>query len=220
MIPKIIHIIWIGDQSKKPAQCIDTWIKKNPEYEVKVWGNNQVQGTNWKNYRQLHDMLIKKDFAGASDVMRYEILYEHGGVYVDADTYCIKPLEDWLLDCEAFASWEQELVRNNLIANTVMGSVPGAEAMKMCMDEVATKDCTEQKLAWMITGPILVTDVFFKGQANMTVYPSHFFMPEHHSGYVSKVTGHHFASHLWGSDIGYDNMDKTMEIKNEQRLAR
>jgi mannosyltransferase OCH1-like enzyme len=166
-----------------------------------------VQGTNWKNYRQLHEMLGKYDYAGASDVMRYEILYEHGGVYVDADTYCVKPLEDWLLNCDAFASWEQELVRNNLIANTVMGSVPGSEAMKLCMDEVATKDCMEQKLAWMITGPMLVTDVFFKKQANLTVYPSHFFMPEHHSGYESKVTGHHFARHLWGSGTGYDNMD-------------
>jgi mannosyltransferase OCH1-like enzyme len=186
-------------------------MKKNPDYEVKVWGNNQVQGVNWKNYRQLHDMLIKKDYAGASDVMRYEILYEHGGIYIDADTYCVKPLEDWLLDCEAFASWEQEIARNNLIANTIIGGAPGAEMWSMCIDEVATKDCTEQKLAWMITGPMLVTNIFFKAQANLTVYPSHFFMPEHHTGYKSKVTGHHFANHLWGSGTGYDNMDDRLE---------
>jgi len=219
MIPKIIHVIWIGEESKIPFKCINTWVEKNIGYTVKIWTNDCLRKT-WTNDKQLRDMLAKKDYAGASDVMRYEILYEHGGIYVDADSYCIKPLEDWLLDCEAFASWEQELVRNNLIANTYIGGVPGSEAWKMCIDAVATKDCTEQKLAWMITGPMLVTDVFFKRQANLTVYPSHFFMPEHHSGYVSKVTGHHFASHLWGSDIGYDNMDKTMEIKNEQRMAR
>jgi inositol phosphorylceramide mannosyltransferase catalytic subunit len=216
MIPKIIHIIWIGDQSKIPVRCLDSWKQKNRDYKVKVWGNNDVQNINWKNYRQLHDMLIKKDFAGAADVMRYEILYEHGGIYVDADTYCLKPLEDWLLNCQAFASWEQEIVRNNLIANTIMGSVPGAEAMKMCIEEVATKDCTEKKLAWMITGPLLVTDVFFKRQANLTVYPSHFFMSEHHSGYVSKVTGHHFASHLWGSGNGYDNIDQQLIGKSNE----
>jgi inositol phosphorylceramide mannosyltransferase catalytic subunit len=211
MIPKKLHFIWIGDESKKPVKCIDTWMKKNLDYEVKVWGNNQVQTVNWKNHRQLHDMLAKKDYAGASDVMRYEILYEHGGIYIDADTFCVKPLEDWLLNCDAFASWEQELVRNNLIANTIIGGVPGAEAWKMCMDAVATKDCAEEKLAWMITGPMLVTDVFFKEQANLTVYPSHFFMPEHHTGYKSKVTGHHFAKHLWGSGTGYDNMDDRLE---------
>ena len=213
MIPKLIHIIWIGDESKKPVKCIDTWMKKNPDYEVKVWGNNQVQSVNWKNHRQLHDMLAKKDYAGASDVMRYEILYEHGGIYIDADSYCVKPLEDWLLDCQAFACWEQEIIRNNLISNGFIGGVPGAKAWKMCIDEVATKDCTKQELAWMITGPILVTDIFFKYQANMTIYPSHFFIPEHHTGYKSKVTGHHFANHLWGSDIGYDNMDNEMQRK-------
>jgi mannosyltransferase OCH1-like enzyme len=158
-------------------------------------------------------MLAKKDYAGASDVMRYEILYEHGGIYIDADSYCVKPLEDWLLDCEAFACWEQEIIRNNLISNGFIGGVPGAKAWKMCIDEVATKDCTEQELAWMITGPILVTDIFFKAQANITIYPSHFFLPEHHTGYKSKVTGHHFANHLWGSDIGYDNMDNEMQRK-------
>lgn len=210
MIPKQLHFIWIGDQSKMPVRCIDTWMSRNRDYKVNIWDNNSVQRTNWKNYRQLHDMLIKKDYAGAADVMRYEILYEHGGIYIDADTQCIKPLEDWLLDCQAFACWEQEIIRNNLIANTVMGSVPGSEAMKMCIEEVATKDCTENKLAWMITGPMLVTDVFFKRQANMTIYPSHFFMPEHHSGFVTRVTGHTFCKHLWGSGAGYDNINQQM----------
>jgi mannosyltransferase OCH1-like enzyme len=211
MIPKLIHIIWIGDVFKMPYKCIKTWMDKNPDYKVVVWDNDALEKSNWKNHRQLHDMLAKKDYAGAADVMRYEILYEHGGVYVDADSYCVKPLEDWLLDCEAFACWEQEIVRNNLISNGFLGGAPGADAWKMCIDEVATKDCTEEKLAWLITGPILVTDVFFKSQANMIIYPSHFFMPEHHTGYKSKVTGHIFAKHLWGSDIGYDNMDERLE---------
>jgi mannosyltransferase OCH1-like enzyme len=214
MIPKILHFIWIGDESKIPSQCIDTWRQKNRDFKLKIWGNNDLKMVNWKNRQQLNDMLTKKDYAGASDVMRYEILYEHGGIYIDADSYCIKPLEDWLLDCQAFACWEQELVRNNLIANTYIGGIPGAEMWKLCIEEVSRKDCTEPKLAWMITGPALVTDVFFRAQANLTVYPSHFFMRTHHSGYVSKVTGHHFADHLWGSSIGYDDMDKQIRTEN------
>ena len=208
MIPKTLHFIWIGDEKKIPFKCINTWVEKNPGYTTKIWGNNAVQSTNWKNYRQLHDMLIKKDFAGAADVMRYEILFNEGGIYIDADSVCLKPLEDWLLDCNAFAIWEQELVRNNLIANGFLGSVPGGEAMKLCIEEVATKDCTENKLAWMITGPLMMSDVFFKKHADLTVYPSHFFLPKHHTGYESKVTGHRFADHIWGSDTGYENMNE------------
>lgn len=212
MIPKKLHFIWIGDESKIPFKCINTWVDKNKGYTVKLWGNDALRQT-WINDKQLREMLAKKDYAGASDVMRYEILYKEGGIYLDADSYCVKPLEDWLLDCEAFACWEQEIVRNNLVANTYIGGVEGASVWQKCIEEISTKDCTEQKLAWMITGPMLVTDVFFKAQANLTVYPSHFFMPEHHTGYKSKVTGHHFAGHLWGSDIGYDEMEKHLEGK-------
>ena len=127
-----------------------------------------------------------------------------GGVYIDADSYCLKHLEDWLLDCEAFACWEQEHMRNNLIANGFLGGIPGAEIWKMCIDEVAKRDCKEDKLAWQITGPLLLTDMYFQNRPNLTVYPSHFFLPEHHTGYVTNVTGHRFASHWWGSGVGYD----------------
>lgn len=215
MIPKILHFIWIGDESKIPFDCINTWVEKNQGYTTKIWGNDSLHSVKWKNRKQLDDMLAKKDYAGASDVMRYEILYNEGGIYIDADSYCIKPLEDWLLDCQAFACWEQELVRNNLIANTYIGGIPGSDMWRLCIEEVSRKDCTEDRLAWMITGPMLVTDVFFKAQADLTVYPSHFFMRTHHSGYVSKVSGHHFADHLWGSSIGYDNMNNEMRKKHE-----
>jgi hypothetical protein len=54
----------------------------------------------------------------------------------------------------------------------------------------------------------MMSDIFFKKQANLTVYPSHFFLPKHHTGYETKVTGHRFADHIWGSDTGYDNMNE------------
>lgn len=208
MIPKILHFIWIGDESKIPLDCINTWITKNPTYNSHIWTNESVSQNFWVNAKQLHEMLDKKDYAGAADIMRYEILYNEGGIYIDADSVCLKPLEDWLLNCEAFASWEQEHMRNNLISNGFLGGVKGAEVWKICIDEVSTKDCTEQRLAWQITGPLMMSDVFFKKQPNLTVYPSHFFMPRHHTGYESKVTGHRFADHIWGSDTGYDNMNE------------
>lgn len=208
MIPKKLHFIWVGDESKIPLDCINTWIHKNPEYEPHIWNNDSVSQKFWRNSKQLHDMLAKKDYAGVADVMRYEILHEYGGVYIDADSRCLKPLEDWLLDCDAFACWEQERIRNNLIANGFLGSVPNSEAMRLCIEEVATKNCTEDKLAWLITGPMLMSDVYFKKQANLTVYPSHFFLPKHHTGLESNVTGHRFADHWWGSDTGYDNMNE------------
>ena len=211
MIPKQIHFIWIGDQSKMPAKCMQTWIDKNPDYKVNIWDNDSLNRHKWVNRIKIDEMLQKQDFAGASDVMRYEILYNEGGIYIDADSYCVKPLEDWLLNCEAFTAWEQEIVRNNLLSNGFIGGVEGATVWKKCIDRVGTVDCTQKELAWILTGPMLLTQVYFEQRPDLTVYPSHYFMPEHHTGYKTTVTGNIFANHLWGSEIGYDTMDAEME---------
>jgi mannosyltransferase OCH1-like enzyme len=213
MIPKKLHFVWVGDESKMPTKCVQTWIDKNTEYEVKIWGNQEAYDNRWINKSKMTDMFNKKDYAGVSDIMRYEILYEHGGVYVDVDSYCINPLEDWLLGCEAFACWEQEIVRNNLIANGCIGGIPKAGVWKMCIDAISKIDCKVSEKAWKITGPQLLSDLFFKKRANLTVYPSHFFLPEHLTGHISNVTGHRFASHMWGSVNGYNQMDEKMEKK-------
>ena len=36
MIPKKLHIIWVGDESKRPDNCIQTWIDKNPAWTVRA----------------------------------------------------------------------------------------------------------------------------------------------------------------------------------------
>jgi len=214
MIPKKLHFIWIGDESKIPFGCINTWTEKNRGYITTLWTNQTLRPEKWQNWDKIQDMLDKKDYAGASDVMRYEILYNEGGIYIDADSYCVKPLEDWLLDCEAFTAWEQERVRNNLLSNGFIGGVPKAEIWRECIHRVSKADCKAKELAWLITGPMLLTHAYFETQANLTIYPSHYFLPEHHTGYKNPTTGNVFANHLWGSEIGYDNMDKEMEKKN------
>lgn len=213
MIPKMLHAVWIGDDSKMPVKCLDTWRNKNPDYDLHIWGNGHLQHYPWQNQKQIDQMMDKHDYAGVADLMRYEILYRFGGIAIDADSYCMRPLEDWLLEPSAFSAWEQEIVRNNLIATTFMGGVKGAEFWKLCIEEAGKRDCSEKKLAWLITGPMLVTEVYFKAQAPLTVYPSHFAIQDHHSGYKTKADGHYFANHMWGSSIGYDDMDTQMEKK-------
>ena len=74
MIPKELHFIWIGDDSKMPVKCIDSWMTKNKDYKVNIWDNDSVSRNFWRNSKELHEMLEKKDYAGVSDIMRYEIL--------------------------------------------------------------------------------------------------------------------------------------------------
>lgn len=36
-------------------------------------------------------------FCGKADIMRYEILYKYGGIYLDADSLCLESLDEFFL---------------------------------------------------------------------------------------------------------------------------
>ena len=62
----------------------------------------------------MSDMLNRQVWEGVADMMRWEILDQHGGFAVDADSICIRPLEDWLFEPRIFACWENEIARPGL----------------------------------------------------------------------------------------------------------
>ena len=147
MIPKKLHFVWIGNESKRPNDCIQTWIDKNPDYEVRIWGNEDLKATKWFNARHMMEM-AKHELCGVADMMRYEILYNEGGITLDADSVCLAPLEDWLLKPKAFAHWEQEHRRTGLINVSVMGAEKNNEFYGQCIEDIKKKETVVDKRAW------------------------------------------------------------------------
>ena len=75
MIEKKLHFIWIGDETKCPHNCIDTWRNLNPQYEVKIWGNSELESYGWNLGGWMQEMSTH-ELCGVADLMRYEILPE------------------------------------------------------------------------------------------------------------------------------------------------
>lgn len=208
MIPKKLHFIWVGDESKRPQNCIDTWKRLNPSYEIKIWGNNEQYGRKWVNQRHMDEMW-NVELNGVADLMRYEILHSEGGLYIDADSYCKRPLEDWLLEPNEFSCWENEVTRPGLIATTCLGSVPQSPFYAQIIQDISLEKTVINKRAWLTVGPQRVTDTWRKTRHPLTIYPSHFFIPRHFSGISYQGSGHVFADHLWGSTKdSYDSLHK------------
>ena len=44
MIPKIIHYCWLSDDPypEKIAYCIDSWKRKLPDYELRLWNFERI----------------------------------------------------------------------------------------------------------------------------------------------------------------------------------
>jgi len=205
LIPKIIHMIWIGDDSKKPLTNLQSWQKLNPDYEFRLWGNEELKKTKWINQEHINKML-DWEICGVADLMRYEILYQHGGVYFDADSVCLRPLEDFLLHTDNFAAWESELSLPGLVGTSALGASIYSPLYKMLIENIKSQPTVCNNLAWKTTGPLKFTEVWIKSDQPLTIYPSHYFYPNHHSfrNYTGK--GLIFADQSWSST--FNKVDK------------
>lgn len=95
MIPKIIYQTW---KTKEPNDSIDklrnTWINKNPEFEYEYYDDNDI-----KKFIETHfDERVNKCYGRIlngslkADFFRYCVMYIKGGLYIDIDISCEKPL--------------------------------------------------------------------------------------------------------------------------------
>ena len=143
---------------------------------------------------------MSKEINGAADVMRWEILYKYGGIALDADSKCVNPLEDWLLNNDLFAAWENELVRPGLIATGAMAANKKHPFIKSVIDDIINDKNIFDGYAWEKVGPIRLTRTYRnKGKNCMTIFPSHYFYPNHFTGTKYLGKGHIFADQAWGS---------------------
>lgn len=201
MIPKLMHFVWIGDESKRPDNCINTWKKLNPSYKVYVWGNKDLEKNKWVNTEHMAEM-YKKELCGVADMMRYEIIHAHGGIALDADSYCVRPLEDWLLEPSEIAVWESETLRQGLVSLNCIGCLPKSPFFKQVIQNIKDKPTVVDREAWQATGPQLLTDTWNQTKYPLTIYPSHYFVPNHFAGKPYEGTGQVFAKQYWASTHG------------------
>lgn len=104
MIPKIIHYCWFGGNPLPPLaiQCINSWKKYFPDYEIKEWNENNFD-VNIIPYTK--EAYQEKKYAFVSDYARFWILYNYGGLYFDTDVEVIKSFDD-ILEKGAFMGAE------------------------------------------------------------------------------------------------------------------
>lgn len=206
-IPKVLHLTWVGDESKRPDNCIKTWVELNPGWTVKVWGNADLQNSEWINARHMKAMW-NKELNGVADLMRWEILYNEGGIVVDADSICVRPLDDWLLEADAIACWENEISRPRLIACNMIGSIPENPFIGQIIQDLNAQPTVVHDMAWKTVGPLCITTAYFKyAYTGLTILPSHFFIPDHFSGVHYGGGGIVYAKQEWASTHGaYDTL--------------
>lgn len=198
-IPKILHTVWIGDKPI-PWKWINTWKEKHPEWEHIMWDNDKVFGRTWRNQRHIDYLKERKMWAAIADVIRYEYLHEYGGFAGGADSVCLNPIDELFNDenFDAYTCYENERVTGKLVS-PLLGCSKGNELANNLIEMLAMKEKLGDT-AWLTTGNLFMMNAINALEyPRLKIFPSHYFLPEHHSGAKYRGSEKSYATHMWGT---------------------
>lgn len=210
IVPKVFHVIWVGDESRRPDNCIETWRALNPSWAIRIWDNDDLARGGWINARHMAEM-SKREWNGVADLMRWEILHRHGGFAIDADGYAVRRLPDSIFkgvsgsrSARIFAGWENERVMPGLLAAGYVAALPGESFFLDLVRNLERQPTVTNARAWQTVGPLAFTQAYQsfvrRSEAGLfRVWPSHYFLPEHHSGVCYSGRGRVYGRQFWAS---------------------
>lgn len=125
---KIIHYVWLGhgEKSQKTLDCIASWKKHMPDWEIKEWNEDNFDINFCDFTRQSYE---KGQYAFTSDVIRLFALFTCGGIYMDTDVFMYKPLYDFENE-EGFTGFEDI----NYPATATMGAEKGNPVIELMLN--------------------------------------------------------------------------------------
>ena len=204
-IPLKIHLIWIGNQEypKDFEYFLQSFFDKLPEFEIKVWGNNDLNIKNfpitlpyikkaqklqgkqmideegYKMYDENMKPLLYSKWAQITDLMRLEIIYNHGGYYFDTTFEILKSLYNLLNHKYKFVGCNEipRFKNVGILSNSFFGAIKKSPILKRLLSfkRLDNIDFYDHQVDFE-TGPgylregILLSDNYY-------IYPSNYFYP-------------------------------------------
>lgn len=98
---KNIFIYWNNDFVNAPLvikKCLSSWKLHNKKWKIIILNDNNINKyiNIEKDIPNIYNKIITR--TAFSDIIRIFLLEKYGGCWVDATTFCIKPLDEWLIN--------------------------------------------------------------------------------------------------------------------------
>ena len=172
MIPEVVHWIWLNETLPPWAAAnIDAFRCQHPEWKVRVWHELPEQFPS--DLRVLFQQLPW--YSSRSDIFRYWLLVEYGGVYLDTDIVALRNF-DSLLDHEFFLAPCQPTGHTQPhLACGLMGSIPGSRSALRILEACRKRSEMPEPPRRITYGPDLLTSLFAEDREGVTVLPLHYF---------------------------------------------
>lgn len=178
-IPKIIHIIWLGG---KPPQhvmdCYNSFKEFHPDWAIHLWTDEDTCTLSLQNKLLFAEA---SNYGQKADILRYELLYQFGGLYVDADMICLKPFNSLHEKYYFYTALADPCV----IGIGMIGSIPGHPILERVINTLSLtpKNQNAHNIVIETTGNYHFERCFFETLKNydekVIVFPCTYFYPSH-----------------------------------------
>jgi len=173
-IPKKIHLIWLGGEKPKKFNFLLERIKeKNKNYDVIEWNDNNI------NFELINQRLFDEteNLGSKSDILRFELLYKYGGIYMDYDFLQIKSFDE-LLEYDFFAGTDKN--NPNEVWNSIVGSSKNNSVCKKFLDGLKNNTPIKKNEINRVmneTGPYYLTNLIYNNiwGCNITILKGDYF---------------------------------------------
>lgn len=219
MIPKIIHYCWFGGNPipEKDQRCIDSWKKLCPDYEIKRWDESNYDITKNAYMKEAYD---EKKWGFVPDYARLEIIFEHGGIYLDTDVELIKNLDD-LLTNKAFMGFEDG---KHVSPGLIIAAEPQHPTIGLLMNIYAERHFLKDDGSYDMTpSPIMNTEFLTergmipnnKKQevAEITIYPTDYFCPKDYLSGKLRKTQNTYSIHWFNASWQSNHRKRMLKIR-------
>jgi mannosyltransferase OCH1-like enzyme len=260
-IPRIIHQIWLGGPVPEAyTSWMNTWKQIHPSWDYRLWTDADLSrfpfsdsscatcgttaevttgqavdtGIAWKaNLTALMSRCSTP--VQRSDLLRLDILYCFGGLYVDTDFECLRSFECFHSRCTFFAGMSNSGTVE--VNNGLLASAAGHPIIKEILENLRISPGPPTASQIIASGPGLLTQVVLGRISEGTipqgsvVFPVDFFYPfpntmrrlnlEERTLFHKPIT---WAVHHWGcSWQGHPNISKEVAVAsfsgNQQGLV-
>lgn len=226
-IPKIIHYCWVGGNPKPQSvlYCIESWKRCCPDYEIREWNETNYDFTKNEYMRQAYEA---KKWGFVPDYARLDIVYEHGGIYLDTDVEMVRSFDD-LLGHNSFFGFEDTGEGTYFVACGLgFGASKHNDLIKKLRDYYdAVQFCYPDGRLNLMPAPRHNTPIFAEYGVAMdntiqaydgnVFYPAEFFCPKIFKTGKLKVTRKTYSIHHFSASWMDDAIRK--EIAHSQKIC-
>lgn len=203
-VNKIIHYCWFGPKplSKLAKKCIESWKKYLPDYEIKLWNEDNFDFNVNVFVKEAYE---NKKWAFVADYARLKAIYDFGGIYLDTDMEIIKNIDEVLKNDLVLGIEDSKLVNGAIIYSKYKENNFIKQLLNVYDDfkTFKTDDIYTITIPANITKEVtklgynkqLEDDIQSLNNGEITIYPQEYFYPLSYDHNHNKFTDNTYMIH-------------------------